>query len=91
MAIPVTQSAAQEQATGPGVLQRILPSGQERAFYADTLKTQGYRITSVNYDDPDYFEYEVVKGDQAYEIQIDIDTATGTAAAAGKSLQTVAS
>ena len=33
----------------------------------------GWKVTSVNYDKPDYVEYEIVKGDQSYEVQIDID------------------
>ena len=33
----------------------------------------GWKITSVNYDKPDYAEYEIVKGDQTYEVQIDFD------------------
>lgn len=81
LAMPVTPSAAQEQATGPGILQRMLQPGQERIFYAEKLKTPGYRIPSVNDDDPDCLEYEGVKGDRAYEIQIDIAPATNTAAA----------
>jgi hypothetical protein len=33
----------------------------------------GYQITSVNYDRPDYLEYEIVKGNNTYEVQIDFD------------------
>ena len=33
----------------------------------------GWKITSVNHDKPDYVEYEIVKGDQSYEVQIDFD------------------
>ena len=33
----------------------------------------GWKVTSVNYDKPDYVEYEVVKGDESYEVQIDFD------------------
>ena len=33
----------------------------------------GWKITSVNYDKPDYVEYEIVKADQSYEVQIDVD------------------
>ncbi len=33
----------------------------------------GWKITSVNYDKTDYVEYEIVKGDQSYEVQIDVD------------------
>ena len=29
----------------------------------------GYQITSVNYDKPDYVEYEIVKGNNSYEVQ----------------------
>ena len=39
----------------------------------------GYTITSTNYDTPDYVEYEIVKGDQTYEVQIDVDDETGNA------------
>jgi len=37
------------------------------------LTKLGYQVTSVNSDKPDYLEYEVVKGDKTYEIQIDLD------------------
>jgi hypothetical protein len=33
----------------------------------------GWKITSVNSDKPDYAEWEIVKGDQTYEVQIDFD------------------
>jgi hypothetical protein len=33
----------------------------------------GYKITSVNADKPDYVEYEIVKGNDTYEVQIDFD------------------
>jgi hypothetical protein len=33
----------------------------------------GWKITSVNYDKPDYVEYEIVKGNDSYEVQIDFD------------------
>jgi hypothetical protein len=33
----------------------------------------GYQITSVNYDRPDYLEYEIVKGNNTYEVQSDFD------------------
>jgi len=39
----------------------------------------GYTITSTNYDTPDYVEYEIVKGDRTYEVQIDVDDDTGNA------------
>jgi hypothetical protein len=33
----------------------------------------GYKVTSVNADKPDYVEYEIVKADDTYEVQIDFD------------------
>jgi hypothetical protein len=33
----------------------------------------GWQITSVNYDKPDYVEYEIVKGGNSYEVQIDFE------------------
>src|SRR4030095_3747927 len=33
----------------------------------------GGQITSVNYDKPDYVEYEIVKDKSSYEVQIDFD------------------
>jgi hypothetical protein len=33
----------------------------------------GWKVTSVNYDKPDYVEYEILKGDTSYEVQVDID------------------
>lgn len=53
-----------------------LPVGKTRGFYWDRLADMGYTITAVNYDEPDYVEYEVVKGDRTYEVQIDIDEDT---------------
>jgi osmotically-inducible protein OsmY/uncharacterized protein YmfQ (DUF2313 family) len=47
--------------------------------YRKKLKQLGYKITSTNYDTSDYLEYEVVKGDQTWEVQIDVDEDTGKA------------
>lgn len=58
---------------GKEALERSLKTGQDKAFYRKELEKQGYKVTSVNYDKPDYAEYEVVKGDQSYEVQIDFD------------------
>jgi uncharacterized protein YmfQ (DUF2313 family) len=57
-------------------LARSLKIGEDKAFYRRELAKLGYQVTSINYDKPDYVEYEVVKGDQTYEIQIDIDKAS---------------
>jgi uncharacterized protein YmfQ (DUF2313 family) len=54
-------------------LEKALKTGEEKAFYRRELDKMGWLITSVNYDKPDYLEYEIVKGDQSFEVQIDID------------------
>jgi hypothetical protein len=40
----------------------------------------GWRVTSVTYDKPDYIEYEIVKGNDSYEVQVDIDKNSNKAA-----------
>ena len=57
-------------------LERSLKTGEDKSFYRRQLEKLGWRITSVNYDKPDYAEYEVVKGDDTYEVQIDFDKGT---------------
>src|SRR5262245_31676771 len=52
-------------------LEQALKTGEEKDFYRRELQKMGWRITSVNYDKPDYVEYEIVKGDKSYEVQID--------------------
>ena len=54
-------------------LEQSLKTGEEKAFYRRQLEKMGWRITSVNYDKPDYAEYEIVKGDDTYEVQINFD------------------
>jgi hypothetical protein len=54
-------------------LERALKTGEEKDFYRRQLEKMGWKITSVNYDKPDYVEYEIVKGDSTYEVQIDMD------------------
>jgi uncharacterized protein YmfQ (DUF2313 family) len=54
-------------------LERALKTGEEKAFYRRELEKMGWKITSVNYDKPDYVEYEIVKGNDSYEVQIDLD------------------
>ena len=54
-------------------LEKALKTGEEKNFYRRELEKMGWSITSVNYDKPDYVEYEIVKGDKTYEVQIDFD------------------
>lgn len=64
---------------GQAQLQMALPAGQPREFYARKLKQLGYKITSTNEADSDEMEYEVVKGDRTYEVEIGIDEDTNKA------------
>jgi len=54
-------------------LEKALKTGEEKDFYRRQLEKMGWKVTSVNYDKPDYVEYEIVKGDTTYEVQVDID------------------
>jgi uncharacterized protein YmfQ (DUF2313 family) len=54
-------------------LEKALKTGEEKDFYRRQLEKMGWKVTSVNYDKPSYVEYEIVKGDSTYEVQIDID------------------
>lgn len=58
-------------------LEKALGAGSDRASYEAKLKQLGYQITSVNDAEKNYLEYEVVKGDNSYEVQIDLDNAVG--------------
>ena len=54
-------------------LEKALKTGEEKDFYRRQLEKMGWKVTSVNYDKPNYIEYEIVKGNSTYEVQIDID------------------
>jgi uncharacterized protein YmfQ (DUF2313 family) len=61
---------------GQADLQKNLPPGQSVDVYRKKLDELGYKVTSTNYNNPDYVEYEIVKGDQTWEVQIDVDENT---------------
>jgi len=52
-------------------LEKTLALGHEKGYYGDQLKAMGYQVTSTNDNDRDYVEYEIVKGADSYEVQID--------------------
>lgn len=54
-------------------LEKTLALGQDKAYYDQQLKKLGYQVTSVNDADKDYVEYEVVKGGDSFEVQIDFE------------------
>ena len=51
-------------------LEQALKTGESKDFYRRELEKMGWKVTSVNYDKPDYVEYEIVKGDSTYEVQM---------------------
>jgi uncharacterized protein YmfQ (DUF2313 family) len=57
-------------------LEQALSTGQDKAYYRQELEKLGYVITALNKDKPDYLEYEIVKGNNSYEVQIDFDKKT---------------
>jgi len=61
------------------MLEKALGKGQTPDFYRKTLADMGYQVTSTNDREKDYVEYEVVKGRNSYEVQIDMDASTGRA------------
>jgi DNA-dependent RNA polymerase auxiliary subunit epsilon len=54
-------------------LEKTLGTGHTAGQYRDQLQKMGYTVTSVNDRDTDYVEYEIVKGDNSYEVQLDLD------------------
>jgi hypothetical protein len=61
---------------GQAELQKQLAPGMPAADYRKKIEGLGYQVTSTNYNNADYLEYELVKGDNTWEVQIDVDDAT---------------
>ena len=62
-----------EWTKGEEQLEQALKTGQDKEFYRREIEKMGWTVTSVNSDKPEYAEWEIVKGDQSYEVQIDFD------------------
>lgn len=60
-------------------LEKALPLNLKAADYRAKIEGMGYKVTNVNDRDKDYVEYEIAKGVNSYEVQIDLNEATGTA------------
>ena len=54
------------------MLRDRLTKGMALSDYESQLSALGYKITSINDLEEDYVEFEVVKGDQSYEVQLDL-------------------
>jgi hypothetical protein len=61
---------------GQAELQKQLAPGMPAADYRKKIEGMGYKVTSTNYNNADYLEYELVKDDMTWEVQIDVDDAT---------------
>lgn len=57
-------------------LQKQLAPGAPAADYRKKIEGLGYQITSTNYNTADYLEYELVKDNMTWEVQINVDDAT---------------
>lgn len=57
-------------------LEAALPVGKMASDYQKILQDKGYQITSINDVDDDSVEFEVVKGDHSFEVQLDRDAST---------------
>ena len=64
---------------GQAELQKQLAPGAPAADYRKKIEKLGYKVTSTNYNNKDYLEYELVKGDMTWEAQIDVDDKTNKA------------
>ena len=60
-------------------LEKNLPLGLKGADYKAKIEAQGYKVTAVNERDRSGIEYEIVKGENSYEVDIELDPATGMA------------
>lgn len=81
LAMPVTAGADDDErwVQGQAQLQKHLAPGQPADVYQQKIEELGYKVTATNYSDPDYLEYEIVKDDQTWEVQIDVDDDTNRA------------
>lgn len=57
-------------------LEAALPVGKTVSDYQKMLLDKGYQITSINDVDDDNVEFEIVKGDHSFEVQLDRDATT---------------
>jgi uncharacterized protein YmfQ (DUF2313 family) len=68
-----------------GKMEKELGIGHDRAYYKPALEKMGFKVTSVNENDKKNLEYEVVRGDTTYEVQVDFDATTAKSTRVGVS------
>lgn len=54
-------------------LEQALSRVTDRADFAGAIEAEGYRLASVNADDPDYLEFEIVRDGASHEVRIQFD------------------
>ena len=54
-------------------LAEAMPVGKKYDDYKKILEAKGYQITSINDADDDNVEFEIVKGDHSFEVNLDRD------------------
>lgn len=59
-------------------LNEALKPGQDAAAYRRVIADMGYTITAVNDQEDDYLEYEIVKGRNSLEVQVELEKGRGT-------------
>ena len=57
-------------------LEKLKTANMTAAQYMAKLKERGYKVTATNDKEADYLEYEILKGDNSYEVQLDVDPKT---------------
>ncbi len=57
-------------------LEKLRTANMTAAQYMAKIKDRGYKITATNDKEADYLEYEILKGENSYEVQLDIDAKT---------------
>lgn len=57
-------------------LEKLRTANMTAAQFMDKIKARGYKVTATNDREADYLEYEILKGENSYEVQLDIDPAT---------------
>lgn len=64
-------------------LEKALGVGHDRAHYAAEIKRMGYQVTSTLQDDADELVYEIVKGAETYEVEIEFANGKATDVSVG--------
>jgi hypothetical protein len=73
-----SQAHMTNQSLGAERLEEQLRPGRPPTAYRRQLRDMGYAI-AVNGNTPDYTEYDISRGDEAYRVKIAVDQDTGRA------------